>query len=105
MKKILLIIISGCLPLLSFGQIKTCDASLFMVNASNDTLPFPFASIILNNGQNPDTSVQSDENGKFQLRFDPTLNNKLLISTNKSSFISVDITDQSNCNFYVTLNV
>ena len=105
MKKIILIIISGCLPLLSFGQIKTCDASLFMVNASNDTLPFPFASIILNNGQNPDTSVQSDENGKFQLRFDPTLNNKLLISTNKSSLITIEITDQSNCNFYVTLNV
>jgi outer membrane cobalamin receptor len=105
MKKIIFIIISGCLPLLSFGQLKTCDASLFMVNASNDTLPFSYAHIILVNGQNPDTSLKSDENGKFQLRFDSTLDNKLLISTNKSSLTSIEITDQSNCNFYVVMNV
>lgn len=105
MKKILFIIISGCLPLLSFGQIKTCDARLFMVSAFNDTIPFAFASLNLMKGQDLDSAFQSDENGKFQIRFDPTMNYKLLVSTNKNSPVIVDLKDQTNCNFYVTMNV
>ena len=72
MKKILFIILSGCLPLLSFGQIKTCDATLYMVNASNDTLPFSYAFVILVNGQNTEGEFQTDQNGKFQFQFDPS---------------------------------
>ncbi len=104
MKKILLIILSGCLPLLSFGQIKTCDATLYMVNASNDTLPFSYAFVILVNGQNTEGEFQTDQNGKFQFQFDPSLDYKLFVSTNKDLLISIHLKNQTTCNFYVPFN-
>ncbi len=93
------------MPLLTFGQIKTCDARLFMVSASNDTIPFAYANLNLLKGQDLDSAFQSDENGKFQIRFEISRNNKLQVLIEKNRKQDFVLNESTNCNFYVRLSV
>ncbi|MFM7015663.1 MAG: TonB-dependent receptor plug domain-containing protein [Bacteroidota bacterium] len=101
MKKYIFFFVLGCFPFLSSGQSVVCDATIYSVNASRDTLPFAYASIRLTHDTIVDAIFQSDANGNFKLARNLTLSYKLVVTVDKNHEEIVEVNGFSSCQFYI----